>query len=94
MRRMTKKTVVSATSLFLLSILLYSCAIVKVQKLQPSDLESMLDKSGVVIIDARRDKEWNESDVKIEGAVRENPDDVPSWAGKYRKDKLIVVYCA
>jgi rhodanese-related sulfurtransferase len=94
MKKPLKKTAASMISLFLFSILLYSCASTSVQALHPSELKSMLGNAGVVVIDARRDKEWNMSDVKIKGAVRENPDDVPSWAGKYRKDKLIVLYCA
>lgn len=61
---------------------------------QPADLKSMLGKEGVVVIDARRNKEWNESDLKIKGAVHNNPQDVPSWAGKYREKKLIVLYCS
>ncbi|MEJ2696042.1 MAG: hypothetical protein P8013_05285 [Candidatus Sulfobium sp.] len=94
MRQLSKKTVAPMISLFLLPILFYGCAFTKVQVLQPSELKSMLSRTGVVVIDVRRDKEWNESDVKIRGAVRENPDDVSSWAGKYRKDRLIVLYCA
>lgn len=94
MRQPSKKTAASVAGLFLFSVLLLGCVLTKLQVLRPSDLKSMLGKAGVVVIDARRDKEWNESDVKISGAVRENPDDVPSWANKYRKDKLVVVYCA
>lgn len=94
MKLSLKKNAIATVSLFLFSVLFYSCALTKAQMLQPSELKSMLGRPGVVVIDARMDKEWNESDVKIKGAVRENPDDVSSWAGKYRKDKLVVVYCA
>jgi rhodanese-related sulfurtransferase len=94
MKQPLKKVAAPTISLLLFSILLYGCAFTKIQAVRPSDLESMLGSAGVVVIDARRDKEWNMSDVKIKGAVRENPDDVESWAGKYRKDKLIVLYCA
>lgn len=94
MKQLSKQTVVSVLSLFLLSILLYGCASMNVRRLSSSDLNSMLGKAGVVVIDARQDKEWNESGEKIKGAVRGNPDDVSAWAGKYRKDKLIVVYCS
>lgn len=94
MRQPVKTTAAATISLFLLSVVFYGCALTKVQVLGPSDLRSMLGTAGVVVIDARRDKEWDESDVKIRGAVRENPEDVASWADNYRKDKLIVLYCA
>ncbi len=39
--------------------------------------------------------DWDNSKVKIQGAVREDPDkNVKSWAEKYSKDKTIVLYCA
>lgn len=94
MKQLSKQTAVSVLSLFLVSVLLYGCASMNVRRLSASTLDSMLGKAGVVVIDARRDKEWNESSVKIKGAVREDPNDVSTWAGKYRKAKLIVVYCA
>ncbi|MEJ2684433.1 MAG: hypothetical protein P8Z71_08575 [Candidatus Sulfobium sp.] len=94
MIQLSKKTAASVISLFLFSILFFGCVLTKVEVIRPSALKSMLGEAGVVVIDARRDKEWNESGVKISGAVRENPDDVPSWADKYRKDRLVVVYCA
>ena len=58
------------------------------------ELKAMLDNPDSVIIDVRYDKHWTGSDVKIKGAVRQDYNDVKSWADKYPKNKLIVVYCA
>jgi hypothetical protein len=32
--------------------------------------------------------------MKIKGAVREEPDKIDSWMGKYGNDKTLVFYCA
>jgi hypothetical protein len=57
-------------------------------------LESRLDDSKLTIIDLRQPGEWESADVKIKGAVRENPQDVESWADKYSKDQELVLYCS
>ena len=58
------------------------------------ELKAMLGNLELVIIDVRYDKHWMASDKKIKGAVREDYNDVKSWADKYHKNRLIVVYCA
>jgi rhodanese-related sulfurtransferase len=57
-------------------------------------LKAMFDNPDLTIIDVRYSKHWTGSDMRIKGAVREDPNDVKSWADKYGKDKLIVLYCA
>ncbi len=57
-------------------------------------LESRLNDSKLTIIDLRQPGEWESADVKIKGAVRENPQDVDSWADKYSKDREVVLYCS
>jgi rhodanese-related sulfurtransferase len=54
----------------------------------------MLGKSDVIIIDVRSKFDWDESKVKIKGAVREDGLKFGSWMKKYPKDKTIVLYCA
>ena len=58
------------------------------------ELRSMLDNPDLTIIDVRYDKDWEKSDMKIKGAVREDYMRVETWADRYPKDKLIVLYCA
>jgi rhodanese-related sulfurtransferase len=54
----------------------------------------MLGKSDVIIIDVRSKYDWDESKVKIKGAVREDGLKFGSWMKKYPKGKTIVLYCA
>ncbi len=65
-----------------------------VNMLSINELRNMLDNPDLTIIDVRYEKDWGESDVKIKGAVREDYMRVETWADKYPKDKLIVLYCA
>jgi rhodanese-related sulfurtransferase len=54
----------------------------------------LLGKSDVIIIDVRSKYDWDESKVKIKGAVREDGLKFGAWMKKYPKDKTIVIYCA
>jgi len=58
------------------------------------ELKAHLGVQGFVIIDVRRASDWNKSENKIKGGVREDPDSAKDWASKYPKDKAIVLYCA
>jgi rhodanese-related sulfurtransferase len=54
----------------------------------------MMGKSDVIIIDVRSKYDWDESKVKIKGAVRQDGMKFGTWMKKYPKDKTIVLYCA
>jgi rhodanese-related sulfurtransferase len=58
------------------------------------ELKARLGKSDLLIIDVRYGKDWTDSDLKIRGAIREDPKAFDSWASKYPKDKTLVFYCA
>jgi rhodanese-related sulfurtransferase len=58
------------------------------------ELKALLGNPDLVVLDVRRDSDWKDSDLKIQGAIREEPDRIKSWAQKYSKDKIIVLYCA
>jgi hypothetical protein len=55
-------------------------------------LKALLGNPDLIIIDVRHGRDWTNSDTKIQGAVREDPDDSKSWANKYSPDKAIVFY--
>jgi rhodanese-related sulfurtransferase len=59
-----------------------------------AELKAELGDPGITILDVRRWADWNTSDRKIVGAVREDPESVEAWAGKYAKEKTLVLYCA
>lgn len=67
----------------------------EVARMGKEELKSMLGNPEVVIIDVRARGDWDNSKVKIQGAMREDPDrNVKSWAEKYSKDKTVILYCA
>jgi hypothetical protein len=67
----------------------------KVPRMTKEDLRSLLDNPEVIILDVRIADEWKRSDLKIKGAVHEDPEkDYKSWASKYPKDKTLVFYCS
>lgn len=65
-----------------------------IPKMTKDELRGMLGNPDLVIIDVRYSKDWTESDLKIQGAIREDPKIFDSWANKYPKDKILILYCA
>jgi rhodanese-related sulfurtransferase len=65
-----------------------------IPRITKEELKSKLGDPAVIILDVRVENQWKESPNKILGAIHENATEVKSWAGKYRKDKTIVLYCA
>ena len=63
-----------------------------VQQVTKQQLRSMLDDPGVIIVDVRPEEQWKASELKVRGAVHEDPDKVESWAEQYQKDKTLVLY--
>jgi predicted sulfurtransferase len=80
----------------LASVALFAKAAVadEVPRMTKEELRAMLGNPDVVIIDVRTANDWEASQSKIKGAVREEPRQAKSWAGKYDKDKTYVLYCA
>ena len=65
-----------------------------VPRMTQQEAKSMLGNPEVIIIDVRAPKDWNASDSKIKGAIREDPSNISSWADKYPKEKTLLFYCA
>jgi hypothetical protein len=81
--------------LILLNTLLTSAvASADALRMSKEELTGRLGDNNIVIIDVRTGYDWEKSDSKIKGAVREDPQDVASWAKKYPKEKTIVLYCS
>jgi hypothetical protein len=67
----------------------------KVPKMTKEELKSLLGNPGVIVLDVRITDDWKNSDSKIKGALREDPEkDYRTWTSKYPKDKTLVFYCA
>lgn len=95
MERVLKKVVPVAVCLSLLLILFpQGFAASNIQLINKEDLKKMLDDPAVAVIDVRVERAWKSADTKIKGAVWEDPTDVAAWAGKYSKEKTLVLYCS
>lgn len=80
-------------SLIILVMFIFTPVVAKdVPKMTKEELKGILDHPDVVVIDVRHTESWQDSDVKIKGATRGNPKDFRSWAGKFPKDKTLVLY--
>jgi rhodanese-related sulfurtransferase len=67
----------------------------EVPRITKEELSKMLGNPNVTIIDVRFGRDWKDSEWKVKGAVREDPEkDIKSWADKYSKDKTLIFYCA
>jgi hypothetical protein len=67
----------------------------KVPRMTKEELKSLLGNPDVIVLDVRIAGEWKRDALKIQGAVREDPEkDYKTWASKYPKDKTLVFYCS
>ena len=86
----------------LLTVLLWAIAVLFVaasaiaedKRITKEEVMQMLGSPDLIIIDVRAALEWEKSELKIKGAIREDPDSVSSWMSKYPKDKTIAFYCS
>jgi rhodanese-related sulfurtransferase len=86
--------IVASIIFFMVGILTVFAKSAEAPRMPKEELKAMLGSPDLVILDVRYGKDWTDSDVKINGAVREDPKIFESWANKYPKDKTIVLYCA
>lgn len=63
-------------------------------RMMKEELKAMLGDPNFIVVDVRFGTDWTGSDLKIKGAVREDPEAIESGANKYPKDKTLVLYCA
>ena len=62
-------------------------------KISKEEVQKIIGLPDVTLIDVRYDKNWKKSDMKIASAVREHPNELGSWVGKYKKDQRLILYC-
>jgi len=63
-------------------------------RITKDELKALFGKPDVILLDVRSGSDWKDSDLKIQGAIREEPEQIKSWSKKYSKEKIIVLYCA
>ncbi len=92
---MRKKLFIGILFLFLgMGMYVTSAMSDDVPRMTQDELRALLGNPDLVILDVRASSDWTASGLKIKGAVREEPNDIASWANKYSKDKTLVLYCA
>jgi rhodanese-related sulfurtransferase len=92
---MKKRLFIGAVLIFLMGGILTTFArSADVPRMTKDELKAMLGNPDLAILDVRAQNDWKDSDSKIKGALREDPESVKSWAEKHSKDKTIVLYCA
>ncbi len=64
-----------------------------VPRMAKEQLKAMLGNPDLIIVDVRIAHDWDGSNTKIKGAVREDAYKLGTWINKYPKDKTIVFYC-
>ena len=60
----------------------------------PQTFKEHIDKGkSILVLDVRRDTDYQADKGMIPGAVKRNPEQVEEWAQEIPKDKDVVVYC-
>ena len=65
-----------------------------VQFMSAEELKENLNAENISILDARSERGWSTSDVKIPGAVRATWDNFDDWSASLPKDNKLVLYCS
>ncbi len=74
--------------------LMAACNRTPVERITVDELKDMMGRPDVTIIDVRLSADSSDDKQVIKGAVRESPNVVTRWMGKYPKDRTYVFYCA
>jgi hypothetical protein len=64
-----------------------------ISKITKEEVQKIIGQADVLLIDVRYEKNWKKSDMKIAGAIREHPNELGSWVGKYAKNNKLILYC-
>ena len=65
-----------------------------VPRITKEELKEIPGNPDVIIIDLRLGRDWENSELRIDGALREDPGKLNSWISKYPRTKTLVFYCA
>ena len=85
---------ISLSLLSFIPLLAFAAASTDAPRMSKEELRNRLGDKDIVVIDVRTGYDWDKSNSRIRGAVREDPQDVATWAKKYTRAKTIVLYCA
>ncbi len=88
----TKSWAMALAVSLILAVAWYSSTGEKPPLLDKETVKYWLSDPQVLILDVRAAKDWQVSDQKIKAAVRQDPDEVQTWAANLPKDQKIVLY--
>ena len=94
MKEIVLKSLTVLTTFLLLGLSANGAMAADVPRITKEELKTMLENPNVIILDVRSGTDWRASESKIKGAIREEPYQASSWAGKYDRTKTYVLYCA
>ena len=83
-----------ASALVLLQMSSPARATDEAPKMSKEELKGRLGNPDTIVVDVRAGWTWDGSDLKIKGAVREDPGNVDSWIDTFPRDKTLVFYCS
>ena len=89
-----KKLSLVLTAFFILVTMVNATHASDVARIDKDELKAMLGSPDLVVVDVRTGTDWNSSEFKIKGAVREDPGQATTWMNNYPKEKTLVFYCA
>jgi len=99
-RMMSNRRRTNGITLWLIVLLIGSgCALLPAREVQvpwmtQEELRGKLTNPEIVVLDVRKKPDWDRGGTKIRGAFHEDYERVKEWAGKYPRDKTLVLYCA
>ena len=93
------KRMIAVTGIIILILVISGCALIpagsaEAERISAKQLQGMLGRSDVIVVDVRANSDWNKSESKITGAVWEDLSAISSWIDKYPRGKTLVFYCA
>jgi len=63
-------------------------------RITKEELREKMDRPEVVVLDVRKESDFEDSDMKIQGAERVDPADIDGWMSRFPRDRELVLYCA
>lgn len=66
----------------------------EIARISVHQVQKLLGRPDMVVIDVRTERNWWRSGKKIPTAVREDPSKVDQWMDKYVKAQTLIFYCS
>lgn len=61
--------------------------------IKPFELESLLARRTVTLLDVRRKTDFDNAATQLPGSTWKDPERIADWCGEFPEDRDVVVYC-